>query len=313
MVNRCILDWESPSPRLNDNLIMKKSLAIRGKNFDWGKRTYVMGVLNVTPDSFSDGGEFQTVQTATIRAVEMVAAGVDMIDIGGESAKPGAIPVDVATELGRVIPVIEAIRQHSVIGEIPISIDTTKSIVAEAAIGAGADLINDVSGGAFDSHMFEIVAQLNVPYVMMHMRGTPATMQQMTDYQDIVAEMIAFFETQIDRAIQCGIDRSQMIIDPGIGFAKTYQQSIELIRQLAKFQVLELPLLVGVSRKSFIGKILNQPDPHQRLWGTAAACCAAIANGADILRVHDVAEMVDVSRVADVMWRKSELIDRSDR
>jgi dihydropteroate synthase len=272
---------------------IEKSLVIRDKNFDWGHRTYV--------------------QAATIRSIEMVAAGVDIIDIGGESAKPGAIPVDVATELGRVIPVIAAIRQHPVIGQIPISIDTTKSIVAEAAIGAGADLINDVSGGVFDRQMFEIVAQLGVPYVMMHLRGTPATMQQMTDYQDIVAEMIAFFETQIDRATKCGVDRSQVIIDPGIGFAKTYQQSIELIRQLDRFQVLELPLLVGVSRKSFIGKILNQPDPNQRLWGTAAACCAAIANGADILRVHDVAEMLDVSRVADVMWRKSGLIDRSDR
>ena len=174
-------------------------------------------------------------------------------------------------------------------------------------------MINDVSGGVCDSQMFEIVAQLDVPYMMMHMRGTPTTMQQMTDYQDIVAEIIAFWELQIERAIQSGIDRSQLIIDPGIGFAKTYPQSIELIRQLDKFQVLDLPLLVGVSRKSFIGKILNQPDPAQRLWGTAAACCAAIANGADILRVHDVAEMVDVSRVADVMWRKSELIDRSDR
>jgi dihydropteroate synthase len=292
---------------------MKKSLVIRGKNFDWGNRTYVMGVLNVTPDSFSDGGEFQTVDAAIIRAVEMVAAGVDIIDIGGESTKPGAIPVDVATELARVIPVIEAIRQHSVIGQIPISIDTTKSAVAQAAIMAGADIVNDVSGGTLDSQMFAVVARLNVPYVMMHMRGSPTTMQQMTDYQDIVAEIIAFFETQIERAIQCGIDRSQMIVDPGIGFAKTYHQSIELIRQLDRFQVLDLPLLVGVSRKSFIGKILEQPDPTQRLWGTAAACCAAIANGADILRVHDVAEMVDVSRVADVMWRKSGLIDRSDR
>jgi dihydropteroate synthase len=292
---------------------MKKSLGIQGKNFDWGHRTYVMGVLNVTPDSFSDGGEFQTVSAAVVRAAEMVAAGVDIIDIGGESTKPGATPVDAATELERVIPVIEAIRKDPAMKQVPISIDTTKSIVAEAAIGAGADIVNDVSGGEFDIQMFETVAKLNVPYVMMHMRGTPGTMQQMTDYQDVVAEIIAFFEIQIDRAIKCGIDRSQMIIDPGIGFAKTYQQSIELIRQLAKFQVLELPLLVGVSRKSFIGSILNQPDPNQRLWGTAAACCAAIANGADILRVHDVAEMVDVSRVADVMWRKSGLIDRSDR
>lgn len=290
--------------RLDDNLKMKKSLVIRDKNFDWGSRTYIMGVLNVTPDSFSDGGKFQTVQAATVQATEMVAAGVDLIDIGGESTKPGAAPVDTATELARVIPVIESIRQHLTIGQVPISIDTTKSIVAQAAIRAGADIVNDVSGGIFDSQMLPMVAQLNVPYVMMHMRGTPATMQQMTDYQDIVAEMIAFFETQIDRAVQCGIDRSQIIIDPGIGFAKAYHQSIELIRQLDRFQVLDLPLLVGVSRKSFIGTILNQPDPAQRVWGTAAACCAAIAHGADILRVHDVAPMVDVSRVADAMWKK---------
>jgi dihydropteroate synthase len=282
---------------------MKKSLVVRGKQFDWGDRTYMMGVLNVTPDSFSDGGEFQTVSAALDRAIQMVADGVDIIDIGGESAKPGAVPVDAATESARVMPVITAIRQHPIISQIPISIDTTKSSVARSAVAAGADLINDVSGGVADPQMFEIVAQMNVPYVMMHMRGTPTTMQQMTDYQDIVGEMITFFETQIDRAIQSGIDRSQLILDPGIGFAKTYQQSIELIRQLDKFQVLDLPLLVGVSRKSFIGKILDKPDPHQRIWGTAAACCAAIAGGADILRVHDVAEMVDVSRVADVMWR----------
>jgi dihydropteroate synthase len=280
-----------------------KLLTIRGKSFDWGSRTYMMGVLNVTPDSFSDGGQFQTVNAAVDRAVQMVISGVDIIDIGGESAKPGAIPVDVATELARVIPVIEAIRQHPEVRDIPISIDTTKSVVAQAAIAAGADIVNDVSGGEADSEMLATVAKLGVPYIMMHMRGTPMTMQQMTDYRDLVGEIIAFFETQIDRAMQSGIDRSKIIIDPGVGFAKTYQQSIELIRQLDKFQVLDLPLLVGVSRKSFIGKILSQPDPEQRLWGTAAACCALIAGGADILRVHDVAEMIDVSRVADVMFR----------
>jgi dihydropteroate synthase len=282
---------------------VSRLLTIRGKSFDWGSRTYLMGVLNVTPDSFSDGGQFQTVAAAIDRAAKMVISGVDIIDIGGESAKPGAIHVDVATELARVIPVIEAIRQHPEVRDIPISIDTTKSVVAQAAIAAGADIINDVSGGEFDSQMLATVAKLGVPYIMMHMRGTPATMQQMTDYGDVVGEIIAFFETQIDRAMKSGIDRSHIIIDPGVGFAKTSQQSIELIRQLDKFQILDLPLLVGVSRKSFIGKILNQPDPEQRLWGTAAACCASIAGGADILRVHDVAEMVDVSRVADVMFR----------
>jgi dihydropteroate synthase len=280
-----------------------RNLSIRGKSFAWGSRTYLMGVLNVTPDSFSDGGQFQTVNAAVDRAVQMVRSGVDIIDIGGESTQPGATPVDTATELDRVIPVIQAIRQHPDTQNIPISIDTTKAIVARAAIDAGADIINDISGGEFDNQMFATVAQLDVPYIMMHMRGTPKTMQQMTDYQDLVGEIIAFFETQIDRARQSGIDRTKIIIDPGIGFSKTYAQNIALIRQLDKFQILDLPLLVGVSRKSFIGKILNQPDPHQRLWGTAAACCASIANGADILRVHDVAEMVDVSRVADVMFR----------
>ncbi len=282
---------------------MTKNLKIRDKSFDWGSRTYIMGVLNVTPDSFSDGGRFATVNAAIDRAVQMINSGVDILDIGGESTKPGAIPVDAATELERVIPVIEGIRHHPDTQQIPISIDTTKSAVARSAIAAGADIINDVSGGQYDSQMLATVAELGVPYIMMHLRGTPTTMTQMTDYDDVVADILCYFETQIDRAVTCGIDRSQIIIDPGIGFAKTYQQSIELIRQLDRFQILDLPLLVGVSRKSFIGKILDQPDPNQRLWGTAAACCASIAKGADILRVHDVAEMVDVSRVADVMFR----------
>ena len=283
--------------------MVTKTLKIRDKSFDWGSRTYIMGVLNVTPDSFSDGGRFATVNAAIDRAVQMVNSGVDIIDIGGESTKPGAIPVDAATELERVIPVIEGIRQHRATEQIPISIDTTKSAVARAAIAAGADIINDVSGGQYDSQMLATVAQLGVPYILMHLRGTPTTMTQMTDYNDVVAEILGYFETQIDRAVTCGIDRSQIMIDPGIGFAKTYQQSIELIRHLDRFQILDLPLLVGVSRKSFIGKILEQPDPNRRLWGTAAACCASIAKGVDILRVHDVAEMVDVSRVADVMFR----------
>ncbi|WP_295618928.1 dihydropteroate synthase [Chamaesiphon sp. GL140_3_metabinner_50] len=282
---------------------MSKLLTIRGKSFDWGSRTYIMGVLNVNPDSFSDGGKFATLDAAIAQAIQMVISGVDIIDIGGESTKPGAIPVDERTELERVIPVIERIRQHPEVQHIPISIDTTKSTVARSAIEAGADIVNDVSGGQFDDDMFTTVARLSVPYTMMHMRGTPATMQQLTDYDDVVGEIIAYFEMQIDRAVKAGIERAKIILDPGIGFAKQYQQSIEIIRHLDRFESLDLPLLVGVSRKSFIGKILDQPDPNRRLWGTAAACCAAIAGGADILRVHDVAEMVDVSRVADMMLR----------
>jgi dihydropteroate synthase len=282
---------------------MPKSLTLRHKSFNWGDRTYIMGILNVTPDSFSDGGRFETVNAAIARAIQMVSAGVDIIDIGGESTKPGATPVDEQTELERVLPVIQGIRQHPDTKNIPISIDTTKAVVAEAAVRAGADIVNDVSGGKFDPQMLETVARLNVPYILMHMRGTPKTMQQMTDYVDVVGEVLAQLQTQLDRAIAAGIDRSQIIVDPGIGFAKTYQQSIELIRQLDKFHSLDLPLLVGVSRKSFIGKILDQPDPDRRLWGTSAACCAAIDRGVDILRVHDVAETIDVCRVADVMFR----------
>ncbi len=280
-----------------------RRLVIRGQEFHWGSRTYIMGVLNVTPDSFSDGGRFQMVEMATNHAVEMVVAGADLIDIGGESAKPGATPVDEQTELARVIPIITAIRQHPTISNIPISIDTTKANVARSAIQAGADIVNDVSGGTQDPQMLPTVGHLAVPYIMMHMRGTPITMQQMTDYVNVVAEILTFFASQINCAIDCGIDRANIIIDPGIGFAKTYQQSIEIIRNLDRFHQLDLPILIGVSRKSFIGKILDRPDPQQRIWGTAAACCAAIAHQADILRVHDVSEMIDVSRVADVMFR----------
>jgi dihydropteroate synthase len=283
---------------------MSKPLTIRTRTFDWGIRTYIMGVLNVTPDSFSDGGKFQTIEAAIAKSIEMVAAGVDIIDIGGESTKPGAIPVDTKTELERVIPVIRGIRLHPDTRYVPISIDTTKSTVAQAAIEAGADIINDVSGGNHDSQMLSTVSRLRVPYVMMHMRGTPMTMQRMTDYTDVVGEILDFFESQIQVAIAHGVDRSNIIIDPGIGFAKTYAQNIELIQHLDSFGKLDLPLLVGVSRKKFIGKILNQKLPERRVWGTAAACCAAIAGGADILRVHDVAEMVDVRRVADVLFRR---------
>lgn len=282
---------------------MPKSLIIRDRSFDWSRRTYIMGVVNVTPDSFSDGGKFQTVAAAIDRVLNMSAAGVDIIDIGGESTKPGATPVDETTELERVIPIIQAIRQHPDLHDLPISIDTTKAKVARMAIQAGADIVNDVSGGDADLQMLATVAQLGVPYIMMHMRGTPASMQQMTDYQDLIGEMLDYFTVRIDRAVALGIDRSQIWLDPGIGFAKTAEQSIEIIRHIDRFTILDLPLLLGVSRKSFIGKILNQPDPERRLWGTAAACVAAIAKGANILRVHDVAEMVDVSRVADVIWR----------
>ena len=276
-------------------------LKIRDYSFKWGKRTYLMGILNFTPDSFSDGGQFNTVDTALIQVKNMIAAGADIIDIGGQSTRPGAEDVSLEEELNRVIPVIKAIRQNNI--DIPISVDTTKSKVAKIAIAAGADLINDISGATFDSSMLSVVASLNVPIVLMHIRGTPQTMQSLTDYGDLIVDICQFFQERIDAAMATGIERSHLIIDPGIGFAKNYEQNIQLLQQLSAFHSLHLPILVGPSRKSFIGQILNKNHPQERVWGTAAACCAAISAGADILRVHDVAAMSEVAKVADAIWR----------
>lgn len=259
-----------------------------------------MGILNVTPDSFSDGGLFNTLEAAVDQAQRLEAVGVDILDIGGQSTRPNAEDLSLQAELNRVIPIVEAIRQGS---EVPISVDTTKAAVAAAAIAAGADFINDISGATYDPEMLATVAQLGVPIVLMHIRGTPQTMQQMTDYQDLVGEVVSWLKLRIDAAIAAGIARHLIAIDPGLGFAKTGPQNIELLRNLSAFQSLGCPILVGPSRKSFLGQILNQPDPQQRVWGTAAACCAAIAGGADILRVHDGPEMADVCRVADAIWR----------
>lgn len=276
------------------------TLQIRDHTFNWGSRTYLMGILNVTPDSFSDGGEFDCVETAITQAREMISNGVDIIDIGGESTRPHAESVTIEQELQRVLPVIKQLRQES---SIPISIDTTKAIVAEGAIAIGADLVNDISGGTFDQEMLTTVAKLDVPIILMHIRGNPQTMQSLTDYQDVVAEVAEFLTAQVDQAISVGIAREKIIIDPGIGFAKQAGQSLALLQDLAALQALSLPILVGVSRKSFMTPILHQDNAKKRIWGTAAACYGAIARGADILRVHDVAQMYDVCRVADAIER----------
>lgn len=277
--------------------------------FDWRDRTYIMGVLNVTPDSFSDGGEFNTKSAAIAQAKSLIAGGADIIDIGGQSTRPGAEIISLDEELNRVIPIVQALRfgddEHPPIPDrILISLDTFRSEVAAAGIKAGANLVNDITGGIADPQMLSLVAELRVPVILMHTRGTPQTMQQMTDYQDLIGEIYQFFVERIEAAIAWGINREQIIIDPGIGFAKNYEQNLEILRRLSEFKSLGLPILVGASRKSFIGKILNQPDPKKRVWGTAAACCAAIANGANIVRVHDLPEMWDVCRVADAIWPK---------
>ncbi|MCU0552811.1 MAG: dihydropteroate synthase [Leptolyngbya sp. Prado105] len=266
--------------------------------FNWGQKTYIMGILNVTPDSFSDGGQFNTLKSAIAQAHQIIQDGADILDIGGQSTRPNADEISLQEELDRVIPVIEAIRQNF---EIPISVDTTRSQVAQAAIASGADIINDVSGAVFDSEMLSTVGKLGIPIILMHMRGTPKTMQSLTDYNNLIPEISEFLKSRIEQAIAQGIQ--SILIDPGVGFAKKFDQNLEIIRNLKAFQTLNCPILIGASRKSFIGQILNQPDPQQRVWGTAAACVSAIANGADIVRVHDVAALSDACRVADAIWR----------
>ncbi len=284
--------------------VNRKKITIRNQSFEWGKRTYLMGVLNVTPDSFSDGGDFNTIESAIMQAENMVKNGVDIIDIGGQSTRPGAAEISLVEELDRVLPVVQILRQNAdIFADIPISIDTTKAQVAKAAVEAGADIINDISGATFDPEILSTVAKLQVPIILMHLRGTPQTMQTLTDYRDLIGEIGEFLQSRIAAAVAAGMDKSQIIIDPGIGFAKTHSQNLEILRDLRKFRYLDCPILVGVSRKSFIGHILNQPEAKQRVWGTAAACTGAIANSADILRVHDVREMHDVCQVADAIFR----------
>ncbi|TAD78763.1 MAG: dihydropteroate synthase [Oscillatoriales cyanobacterium] len=282
---------------------------LRDRRWTWGDRTYLMGVLNVTPDSFSDGGQFDRLEAALAQAHQLAAEGADWLDIGGESTRPQAAPVSAAAEADRVLPVIAALRrgwQDFGPLDLPISIDTTKAEVARAAIAAGADVVNDVSGGLYDPAMLPTVAELGVPVILMHLRGTPQTMQQLTDYDDypdVVAAVAAALGDRIAAAVAAGIPTEKIAIDPGIGFAKTTEQNLELMRRLPELRSLGHPVLVGPSRKSFIGKILDRPDPQQRVWGTGAACAACVAGGADWVRVHDLAAMRDVVRVSDALWR----------
>lgn len=296
-----------------NDLSIGAALTLRGQTFAWGTQTYLMGVLNVTPDSFSDGGQFDSLDSAVAQARYLVDSGAHILDIGGQSTRPQAEDISVEIELQRVIPVIQALRSNpsdntSPIATVPISIDTTHAVVARAAVEAGADLVNDISGATYDPEMLPTVAELQVPIVLMHLRGTPKTMQQLTNYQDLIGEIYEFLAQRVEAAVTAGIAPHHIILDPGIGFAKTYAQNLEILRQIPKFRALGCPILIGTSRKSFIGHLLNQPDPQQRVWGTAATCCAAIAGFADILRVHDVAELRDVCQVADAIWRGGEMV-----
>ena len=260
------------------------------------KRTLVMGIVNVTPDSFSDGGKYFAPITAIDFAFKLIDEGADIIDIGGESTRPGADKVSCSEELARVIPVIEGIRSNN--NKILISIDTTKSVVAKEAVEAGANIINVVSGLSFDNQMPETIAQLKAPVIIMHMKGNPSDMQENPKYKDVIDEIITYFKEKINIAINSGIEREMIILDPGIGFGKTVEHNFKILSELNRFNNLELPLLIGPSRKSFIGLTLNLP-PEDRLDGTAATVAVGVNNGARIVRVHDVKNMKRVAIIAD--------------
>lgn len=256
------------------------------------QRPLIMGILNVTPDSFSDGGRFATVETAVAHALQMVEQGADLIDIGAESTRPGAPLISADEELRRLLPVLEALAGRITV---PISIDTWKAPVAEAALKAGAEIINDISGLTFDPALAEVAARHRAGLVLMHTRGTPETMQQDTGYQDLLGGIADFLQTSLQRALAAGCSPEQLVLDPGIGFGKDLAGNLEILRRLPELAGLGYPLLLGTSRKRFIGTVLGREKPDDRLFGTAATVALAVAHGARILRVHDVQAMRDVA------------------
>ncbi len=266
-----------------------------GLRLDLSGGPLIMGVLNVTPDSFSDPGEYLKNSAAIDRGLAMMVEGADIIDVGGESTRPGSAAVVAEEQINRVIPVIEELAAR---GDKPISIDTSNSAVARRALAAGASIVNDISAGRADEQMLELLAEAGCPVVLMHMLGTPADMQAEPRYEDVVGEITAFLARAVERAMGAGVHRDRIIIDPGIGFGKTVEHNLEILCKLGELGCLNRPILVGTSRKSFIGRVLGVESPGERIWGTAATVAMAVAGGADILRVHDVAQMAQVARMA---------------
>ena len=277
-----------------------KTLSFKNFEFDFSKKIYIMGVLNITPDSFSDGGMFFDKDRAVGRALQMARDGADIIDIGGESTRPGSNPVGAEEELKRVIPVIEALAVEL---NIPISIDTHKPEVAREAVRRGASIINNIMGSDLDRGMAAVAAEFDVPIVLMHIKGEPRTMQANPVYDDLIGEIISALLGSIAVARECGVDAEKIIIDPGIGFGKTARHNLEIIKRLKELKILGRPILIGPSRKAFIGKVLGIDSPAERLMGTAAAVAISAANGADIVRVHDVKEMAEVVRLTEAIYR----------
>lgn len=273
------------------------SIRCRKRTLTLGKRTLLMGVLNVTPDSFSDGGFFYDKEKAIAHGLRMVEEGADIIDIGGESTRPGSKPLELKEELRRVLPVIESLSKEV---DVPISIDTYKSTVAQRAIGAGAEIINDITGLHFDPDLAQIAAKEDAPLVLMHIRGTPETMQKDVHYDSLFSEILQYLKDSIQRAESAGLDPRQIIIDPGIGFGKTIQDNLLIIKNLFEFRILGKPILLGTSRKSFIGKILNT-EAGDRLEGTLSSIAIGVLNGAHIIRSHDVLQAKKAIAVADAI------------
>src|SRR5437588_917427 len=271
---------------------------IGDKIVDLSKRGMIMGVLNVTPDSFSDGGEFFGTNAAVARGIQIAEEGANIIDIGGESTRPGAEPVSAKEELKRVLPVIEELRAKI---DISVSIDTSKSEVASAALDAGASIINDVTAGRGDEKMLPLAAKRKAAIVLMHMQGEPRTMQKDPHYKDVVAEVADFFRQQYARALECGIDPMAIAFDPGIGFGKTLEHNVTLLKNLERLHVHGRPLVVGVSRKSFLGKLVGSSEMSDRLAPTIALTAILRAGGADVLRVHDVKENVAASLAGEAL------------
>jgi len=277
-------------------------LKLRSGTLTLGKRTLVMGVLNVTPNSFSDGGKFFDAQRAVQHALAMQNDGADIVDVGAESTRPGSEGISVAEELGRLLPVLERLRGKL---KIPISVDTQKASVAEMALGAGAEIINDISGLRTDPELARVAAQHEAALILMHMRGTPRTMQKGPFARDVTRDVVSGLEQSIATAKKYGVARSQIVIDPGIGFGKNYAQNYELLAKLPELAKLGYPLMIGTSRKGFLGATLaknGKPAPvEERIWATAATVAASILNGAHVVRVHDVAEMKQIALVTDAL------------
>ncbi len=290
--------------RFSNSMIVRKKFRLRvgARTIELGERTLVMGVLNVTPDSFSDGGNFFRTADAVKAALAMQRAGADILDIGAESTRPGSTGISGEEELERLLPVLQGLRGRL---RIPVSIDTQKARVAELAIGAGAEMLNDISGLKSDPQIAEVAARSGVPLILMHMRGTPRTMQKGPWAKDVMKDVSRGLRESVDIARRAGVRKSQIILDPGIGFGKSFAQNYELLAKLPALARLGYPLMVGSSRKGFLGATLardGKPLPaEERIWGTAATVTASILQGAHIVRVHDVEEMVQVARATDCL------------